>query len=260
MEAEVGDDGDGHAIVAPRRHDDNRTSHSFVMQQRLKGKEWLQRGALGASKLNTGLHKRLAYRLCFDPLFRNGRFMMLKIVLFEVIEIAMQIAALEQTAPTNNAYVVVLTMTLITLNALVAPGAVLVAMRLGKSRFEIMEVVLFIELFFDEMFLAINLFLRTDTGAQGNETFISQIFVHASILYPAVNIASAARHLLELRSVRSVLSIDGRLSGLRGPIIVYIRCVVMCATCAMKFAFLCSIFTPASPLNLTCSKMLDCRF
>lgn len=213
-QAEVGDDGDGHAIVAPRRHDDNRTSHSFMMQQRLKSKEWLQRGALGASKLNTGLHKRMAYRLCFDPSFRNGRFMMLKIALFEVIEIAMQIAALEQTAPTNNAYVVVLTMTLITLNALVAPGAVLVAMRMGKSRFKTMELVLGIEMFFDEMFLCINLFLRNDTGAQGNETFISQLFVHASILYPAVNTASAARHLLELRSVRSVLSIDGGLSGL----------------------------------------------
>tara|TARA_B110000090_G_scaffold8694_1_gene8960 strand:- start:164 stop:2179 length:2016 start_codon:yes stop_codon:yes gene_type:complete len=132
----------------------------------------------------------------------SGKWYVLKLMLMEMVEVAIQINSLTSGAKTSHVDDVVLSAIIIAANLVVLPLVLVLGPKCIKSSASSNDVsiaaVMVVEVLFDKLYVGVGVFLRYDTLTRRNMKFTDQASVHLALLLPALMTALDVQDALVL--------------------------------------------------------------
>jgi len=116
----------------------------------------------------------------------NGQFFFLKLVLMEILEMAIQINSLTTSAPTSHVDDVAISSLIIAANFIILPIAIIVAPKIFKSSHAVIATLMVVEMLFDKLYVGVGVLLRSNTITDRKMDVWAQITVHGALLLPAM--------------------------------------------------------------------------
>ena len=143
------------------------------------------------------------YRVLFDPQTFGGWLYFARLTLAELVETVQQLIAVDQTAKDNDAHLVLITVTILTLNAAATLSTSVVMTWRRADIFVWMSVLVVVDCCMDLLLLATNIFLRQDSTPT-NASFLSweRLVLEGSIIYPLWRTRAAAGKLMRIRQAK----------------------------------------------------------
>ena len=141
----------------------------------------------------------------------SGAFFALKLMLMEMIEIAIQINSLASGAKTSHVNDVVLSAIIISANLIILPIVIVLGPKCinassASSNDASIAAVMVVEVLFDKLYVGVGVFFRYNTLVQRNMKLTDSIAVHLALLLPALMTAIDVQDALVLAEEKEAIS------------------------------------------------------